>query len=70
MVHAGVYDPSLLQQEHKVGITAISDGNVITSVGLAKTISNVVYDINTGLMDITTAEDHGFHKGKFILKVL
>jgi hypothetical protein len=66
MVHAGVYDPSLLQQEHKVGITAISDGNVITSVGLAKTISNVVYDINTGLMDITTAEDHGFHKGKFI----
>ena len=66
MVHAGVYDHSLLQQEHKVGITSIYDGNVISSVGLAKTISNVVYDIGTGIMDITTAEDHGFHKGKFI----
>jgi len=66
MTHAGVYDHSLLQPEHKVGVTSIYDGNVISSVGLAKTISNVVYDINTGLMDITTAEDHGFHKGKFI----
>ena len=66
MTHAGVYDHSLLQQEHKVGVTSIYDGNVISSVGLAKTISNVVYDINTGLMDITTAEEHGFHKGKFI----
>ena len=63
MTHAGVYDHSLLQPEHKVGVTSIYDGNVISSVGLAKTISNVVYDINTGLMDITTAEDHGFHKG-------
>ena len=66
MTHAGVYDHSLLQPEHKVGITSIYDGNVISSVGLAKTISNVVYDINTGLMDITTAEEHGFHKGKFL----
>jgi len=66
MTHAGVYDHSLLQPEHKVGVTSIYDGNVISSVGLAKTISNVVYDINTGLMDITTAEEHGFHKGKFI----
>ena len=66
MIHAGAYDHSLLQPEHKVGITAISDGNVITSVGLAKTFSNVVYSTDTGLMDITTTEDHGFHEGKFI----
>jgi len=66
MTHAGAYDHSLLQPEHKVGVTSIYDGNVISSVGLAKTISNVVYDINTGLMDITTAEEHGFHKGKFL----
>ena len=66
MVHAGAYDHSILQPEHKVGITSIYDGNVVSSVGLAKTLSNAVYDINTGLMEITTAEEHGFHKGKFI----
>ena len=66
MTHAGVYDASILQPEHKVGVTSIYDGNVVSSVGLAKTISNVVYDINTGLMDITTAEEHGFQKGKFL----
>ena len=66
MIHAGAYDHSILQKEHKVGITSIYDGNVVSSVGLAKTLSNAVYDINTGLMEITTAEEHGFHKGKFI----
>ena len=66
MVHAGVYDHSILQPEHKVGITSIYDGNVVSSVGLAKTLSNAVYDINTGLMEITTDKEHGFHKGKFI----
>ena len=50
MTHAGVYDASILQPEHKVGFTSIYDGNVISSVGLAKTISNVVYDINTCLL--------------------
>ena len=66
MIHAGAYDHSLLQPEHKVGITSIYDGNVVSSVGLAKTFSNVVYSTDTGLMDITTTEDHGFHEGKFI----
>ena len=66
MVHAGAYDHSLLQPEHKVSITSVSGGNAVSSTDLAKPLSNAEYNINTGLMEITTTNDHGFHKGKFI----
>ena len=74
MTHAGVYDPSILQDEHKVEISSISAGstdavfsfNPGSAVGLAVSISNAVYDINNGLMVITTHEKHGFKDGKFL----
>ena len=66
MVHAGAYDHSLLQPEHKVSITSVSGGNAVSSTDLAKPLSNAEYNIDTGLMEITTTNDHGFHKGKFI----
>ena len=67
MIHAGAYDPTLLQPktENKIGgITASS--NSITLPGLGKTISNAEYSITSGLMNITTTEPHGFYKGKYI----
>ena len=67
MIHAGVYDPTLLQPktENKIGeITASS--NSIALPGLGKTISNVQYSITSGLMNVTTTEPHGFYKGKYI----
>lgn len=66
MTHAGVYDPSLLQPEHKVGITSIFNGNTISMAGLAKSVTNAVYNISTGLMVITTSGEHGFKNGKFV----
>ena len=74
MTHAGVYDPSMLQDEHKAEISSISAGstdavfsfNPGSSVGLAVSISNAVYDITTGLMIVTTHEKHGFKDGKFL----
>ena len=67
MIHAGAYDPTLLQPktENKIGgITASS--NSITLPGLGKTISGAQYSITSGLMSITTTEPHGFYKGKYI----
>ena len=66
MTHAGVYDPSLLQTEHQVGITSVFDSRVISCAGLAKSITNAVYNITTGLMVVTTAQEHGFEDGKYI----
>ena len=67
MTHAGVYDPSLLQEEHKAGITSVTaSGNVISLVGFAKSVSNAVYNNDTGLMVITTHEPHGFKLGKYL----
>ena len=66
MTHAGCYDSSLLQPKHKVGITSVTGGNTLTCAGLAKSITNAVYDIDTGLMVVTTSEEHGYHLGKFI----
>ena len=67
MIHAGAYDPTLLQPktENKIGeITASS--NSIVLPGLGKTISNAQYSITSGLMNVTTTEPHGFYKGKYI----
>lgn len=66
MTHAAVYDPSLLQDESQVGITSVFAGNVISSVGLAKSVTNAVYNNDTGLMVITTGSAHGFSEGKFV----
>jgi hypothetical protein len=66
MTHAAVYDPSLLQPEQKVGITTVSGGNTINVPGVVKSISNATYDINSGLMVITTSAAHGFNIGKYI----
>ena len=66
MTHAGVYDPSLLQNESQVAITSITSGNVISLAGLGKSVSNAVYNNTTGLMVVTTHQAHGFEEGKFI----
>jgi hypothetical protein len=66
MTHAGMYDPSLLQDESKVGITSVFNGNTISIAGLGKTISGATYDNTTGLMVITTSGAHGFSEGKYV----
>jgi hypothetical protein len=66
MTHAGVYDPSLLQNESQVAITSITSGNVISLVGLAKSVSGATYNNTTGIMVVTTHQPHGFGEGKYI----
>ena len=66
MTHAAVYDESLLQPKSTVGITSVFDGNVLGFVGLANSITDAVYNIDNGLMTISTKEDHGFKNGKFV----
>ena len=66
MTHAGVYDPSLLQNESQVAITSITSGNVVSLAGLAKSVSNATYDNTTGIMVVTTHQPHGFEEGKYI----
>ena len=66
MTHAAVYDESLLQPKHEVGITSVSNGHTLGLVGLAQSITNAVYNIDTGLMTITTGVDHGYKNGKFV----
>ena len=66
MTHAGVYDPSLLQDETQVGITSVFGGNIISMAGLAKSVTNATYDITSGLMVINTSSAHGFAQGKFV----
>lgn len=66
MTHAAVYDPSLLQDETQVGITSVYGGNIISMVGLAKSVTNATYNIDTGLMVITTSTPHGLSEGKFV----
>jgi hypothetical protein len=73
MTHAGVYDPSILQDKQEYSIEATAS-NVLTfdcsnsasNSGLGRTISNAVYDIDTGLMTVTTNGNHGFAEGKFV----
>ena len=66
MTHAAMYDPSLLQPKSTIGITTISNNRTIYSTGLSTSISNAVYNHDSGLMTITTHGVHGYHKGKFI----
>jgi len=66
MTHAGVYDPSILQPESKVSISTVSDGYVLEIPNATKQITHTTYDIQTGLMVITTNGNHEFHLGKFL----
>ena len=66
MTHAAVYDESLLQPRYEVGISSIYNGNTISLTGLAKSITNAVYNIENGLMTVTTSGEHGFKNGKYI----
>ena len=67
MTHAGCYDASLLQDPHKTGITSVTaTGNVVSLVGIARSVSNATYNKDTGLMVITTHEPHGFKLGKYL----
>ena len=73
MTHAGVYDPSILQDKKEYSIEA-TNSNVLTfdcsnsasNSGLGRSISNAVYDIDTGLMTVSTNGDHGFDVGRFV----
>ena len=66
MTHAGCYDESLLQPKYEVGITSVTAGNVLSLAGLAQSVTNAVYNIDTGLMTITTGTEHGYKNGKFV----
>jgi len=66
MTHAAVYDPSLLQPESKVGITTVTGGNTIAIPEIIKNVSNATYNISSGLMVITTSQEHDFHVGKYV----
>jgi hypothetical protein len=66
MTHAAVYDPSLLQPESKVDITTVTGGNTIAIPEIIKNVSNATYNISSGLMVITTSEEHDFHVGKYV----
>jgi len=73
MTHAGAFDPSLLQEKQEFSIEA-TNSNVLTfnctnstsNSGLGRTISNAVYDIDTGLMTVTTHGNHGFGVDRFV----
>ena len=75
MTHAAAYDPSLLQDKMEIGVEStdtstdslVFDMSATSGVtGLGKSITNAVYDIDTGLMTVTTAAAHGFVSGKYV----
>jgi len=75
MTHAGVYDPSILQDRQEYAIESTNTGTDILTfdcsatsgtTAIGKSISNAVYDIDTGLMTVTTNGAHGFAEGKFV----
>ena len=68
MTHAAMYDPSLLQDEVTVGITSTVDGALTfaSNTGMGVSISNTVYDIDTGLMTVTCHNAHNYSVGKYV----
>ncbi len=75
MTHAGVYDPSILQDKQEYAFESTNTGTDILTfdcsatsgtTAIGKSISNAVYDIDTGLMTVTTNGAHGFAEGKFV----
>lgn len=68
MTHAAMYDPSLLQDEVTVGITSSLNGALTfaSNTGMGISISNAVYDIDTGLMTVTCHDAHNYSVGKYV----
>ena len=68
MTHAAMYDPSLLQDEVTVGITSSVNGALTfaSNTGMGISISNAVYDIDTGLMTVTCHDAHNYSVGKYV----
>ena len=68
MTHASMYDPSLLQDEITVGITSSKDGALTfaSNTGMGVSISNAVYDINSGIMTVTCHDPHNYPVGKYV----
>jgi len=68
MTHAAMYDPSLLQDEVTVGITSSLSGALTfaSNTGMGISISNAVYDIDTGLMTVTCHDAHNYSVGKYV----
>ena len=66
MTHAGVYDPSILQPESKVSISTVSSNYMLEIPNAAKQITHTTYNVQTGLMVITTNGNHEFNLGKYL----
>ena len=73
MTHAGAYDPSILQDKKEYSIESTASNvllfdcsNTASNSGLGRSISNAVYNIDTGLMTVSTNGDHGFDVGRFV----
>ena len=68
MTHASMYDPSLLQDEMQIGITSSQNGALgfSSTTGIGISISNAVYDINSGIMTVTCHDEHNYSVGKYV----
>jgi len=66
MTHAAVYDPSLLQKETKIGVTSVTGGNTLQAPDVVIGVSTASYNINSGLMVITTEKEHKFNRGRYV----
>ena len=68
MTHASMYDPSLLQDEMQIGITSSHGGALgfASTTGIGISISNAVYDINSGIMTVTCHDEHNYSVGKYV----
>ena len=66
MTHAAVYDPSLLQKETKIGVTTVTGGNTLQAPDVVIGVSTASYNINSGLMVITTEKEHKFNRGRYV----
>ena len=66
MTHAAVYDPSLLQKETKIEVASVTGGNTLNAPDVVINISNASYNINSGLMVITTEKEHKFNRGRYV----
>jgi len=66
MTHAAVYDPSLLQKETKIEVTSVTGENTLNAPDVVIDISNVNYNITSGLMQITTEKKHEFERGRYV----
>jgi len=68
MTHAAMYDPSLLQDPMPIGISSSQNGalSFAKNTGIGISISNAVYDINTGIMTVTCHDPHNYSVGKYV----